>query len=201
MFFIGLDLGQRRDNSAVAVVEREERMAAWSPRPSCALSVRHLERFQLGTPYTKVVERVCAIMQHPTMIGQSRLVVDATGVGAPVVDLLRSAGLGPKLTAVTITGGEMADSSGERCSVPKKDLLSGLEILLEAGQLTISRQLRDADSLVRELESMRFASASASGKLLAEGTGHDDLVLALALACWRAKRAQNGFGTSRLPGI
>jgi hypothetical protein len=30
---------------------------------------------------------------------------------------------------------------------------------------------------------------------------HDDLVLALSLACWRAKRPQNGFGNRRLPGI
>jgi hypothetical protein len=30
---------------------------------------------------------------------------------------------------------------------------------------------------------------------------HDDLVIALALACWRSKRPKNGFGTGRLPGI
>ena len=31
MFFVGLDLGQRRDFSAVAVVEREEERVAYSP--------------------------------------------------------------------------------------------------------------------------------------------------------------------------
>jgi hypothetical protein len=30
---------------------------------------------------------------------------------------------------------------------------------------------------------------------------HDDLVIALALACWRARRREIGFGTRRLPGI
>jgi hypothetical protein len=37
----------------------------------------------------------------------------------------------------------------------------------------------------------------------AEGSGsHDDLVIALALACWRAKGRQHvGEGTQRLPGI
>jgi len=39
-------------------------------------------------------------------------------------------------------------------------------------------------------------------RLGADGYGeHDDLVMAVALACWRAKRPQNGFGTQRLPGI
>jgi hypothetical protein len=39
-------------------------------------------------------------------------------------------------------------------------------------------------------------------RLGADGCGeHDDLVIALALACWRAKRGQIGFGTGRLTGI
>jgi hypothetical protein len=58
-----------------------------------------------------------------------------------------------------------------------------------------------ADVLVRELEGMRLASVAGKGKLLEEGAEHDDLALALALACWRAKRSRNGFGTNRLPGI
>ena len=135
------------------------------------------------------------------MMGQSRLVVDATGLGAPVVEMLQGAGLGSRLTAVTITGGEEAHGSGEKWSVPKRDLLTGVEVLLETGDLVISSHLRDAEVLVRELEGMRLASVAGHGKLLAEGAGHDDLALALALACWRAKRARNGFGTVRLPGI
>jgi hypothetical protein len=201
MFFVGLDLGQKRDFSAVAVVEREERMAAgWSPRASGLLTVRHLERMQLGTSYKCVTERVCAIMRNPKMAGQSRLVVDATGLGAPVVEMLQGAGMGGRMTAVTITGGEEAHGSGERWSVPKKDLLTGVEVMLESGDLVISQHLRDAEVLVRELEGMRLAGAG-KGKLLAEGSEHDDLALALALACWRARRARNGFGTCRLPGI
>jgi hypothetical protein len=108
----------------------------------------------LGLSYTRVVQRVCEIMQNPAMAGQSRLVVDATGVGAPVIDLLRHAGIGGRTTAVTITSaqdaaassrdaetlprrplcaellrsGEQAHGSDERWSVPKKDLLMGLEI-------------------------------------------------------------------------
>jgi hypothetical protein len=111
MYFIGLDLGQRRDFSAVAVIQRQDHMAAWSPNPTCSLFVRDLERMDLGLSYTKVAQRVCEIMQNPAMAGQSRLVVDATGVGAPAIDLLRDAGIGGRTTAVTITGGEQAHGS------------------------------------------------------------------------------------------
>src|SRR5580658_6628788 len=125
MFYAGLDLGQRQDFSALAVVEREEPRFEWMPAAR-ELSVRHLERMELGTPYPRVVKRVCEVMRHPKMAHQSRLVVDATGVGAPVVDLLRSAGLGVSLTTVTITGGERARGQGERWQVPRGDLLAGL---------------------------------------------------------------------------
>lgn len=192
MYYIGLDLGQRRDFSTIAVIQRQEHMAAWSPNPSCSLFVRHLERMELGLSYTKIADRVGEIMQNPTMAGQTRLVVDVTGVGNPVMDLLRHAGIG-RTTAVTITNGEQAHGGNDRWSVPKKDLLMGLEILLEANQLIISSHLNDADKLVKELETTRLASKSEPE--------HNDFPLALALACWRAKRPVIGFGTSRLPGI
>ena len=164
MYYIGLDLGQRRDFSTIAVIQRQEHMAAWSPNPSCSLFVRHLERMELGLSYTKVAHRVCEIMQNPTMAGQSRLVVDVTGVGAPVMDLLRHAGIGGRTTAVTITAGDQAHGGNERWSVPKKDLLMGLEILLEANQLIISSNLKDAGTLLRELETMRLAGRSQSAE-------------------------------------
>jgi hypothetical protein len=191
MFYAGLDLGQRQDFSALAVVEREEQRFAWMPAPR-ELSVRHLERMELGTPYPRVVERVCEVMRHPKIVNQCRLVVDATGVGAPVVDLLRSAGLSVRLTTVTITGGERVHGQGERWQVPRGDLLAGIEVLLEAGELKICRRMKEAERLVRELEVMRVAGG---------GGEHDDLVFAVALAVWRARRAENHFGTERLPGI
>lgn len=78
------------------------------------------------------------------------------------------------MTAVTITGGDRAHGSGDQWCVPKRELLTGLESSLECGELRMG----------------------------AEGEGeHDDLTVALSLACWRAKRPRNGFGTRRLPGI
>jgi len=200
MFFVGLDLGQKRDFSALAVVERVEARLAWMG-PAPPLGVRYLERMELGTPYPDVVDRVCEILQDPKMLGQSHLVVDATGVGAPVLDLLRRARVRANITAVTITGGDRAHSSGDQWHVPKRELLTGLESLLECGELRIAGKLREAARLVKEFESMQV-EARVNGRWKMGGEGeHDDLVLALSLACWRAKRPMNGFGTQRLPGI
>jgi hypothetical protein len=147
----------------------------------------------LGTPYVKVVERVGAILRHPKLTGDSRLVVDATGVGAPVVELLRSARVGATVTAVTITGGERAHGRSEQWHVPRRDLLLGLEVLLENGELRISRRLTEGGRLARELTSMRKSGS--------DGAEHDDLVMALGLACWKARTGRQGFGVNRLPGI
>ncbi len=142
MFFVGLDLGQKQDFSAVAVVEREERQC---------MRVRHLERLPLGTPYAGVVKRVSEIMRHPALARGSRLVVDATGVGAPVVEILRAARPPCRVTAVTITAGASVHGRGEEWHVPKKHLMTGLQVLLEEGRLKIPRKLDEAATLVREL--------------------------------------------------
>src|SRR5579872_3828791 len=182
MFFVGLDLGQKRDYSALAVVERIEPRMAWMG-PAPPLGVRYLERMELGTPYPDVVARVGEILRDPKMLGQSHLVVDATGVGAPVLDLLRAARVRANITAVIITGGDRAHYSGNQWCVPKRELLTGLEALLECGELRIAGKLREAARLVKEFESMQV-EARVNGRWKMGGEEHDDLVLALSLACW-----------------
>jgi hypothetical protein len=72
--------------------------------------------------------------------------------------------------------------------------------------LRIAKGLRNTGALVRELLDVRASYGRGGGggrlRLGADGHGeHDDLVIALALACWSAKRKKSGFGVRRLPGI
>ncbi len=81
---------------------------------------------------------------------------------------------------MTITGGERAHVHCHGWNVPKQDLISGVRVLLERGELRIARDLKGLRILMRELMEMQ-ADGNRHGE-------HDDLVIALALACWRAKR-------------
>ncbi len=92
MFIIGLDLGQRQDFSAIAVVERRMRKRAYQAAVFHSLALRRIERVALGTPYPKVVER-CARDGCNTLWwkGIARWWWMRRGVGGPVVDLLRQA--------------------------------------------------------------------------------------------------------------
>src|ERR1700751_1459479 len=91
-YFVGLDLGQSRDYSAVAVVERAEILlgdrdpVTYERREARRFRVLYLERVALGTPYPDVVERVRSVAQGKAVAGRCTLVMDATGVGAPVLD-------------------------------------------------------------------------------------------------------------------
>ena len=87
--------------------------------------------------------------------------------------------------------------------MPKRDLIAGMQVLLERRELKISKHLRDSRALVKELMDMRITKTGGGKvRLGADGGGeHDDLVIALSLACWRAQRRGNGFGGGRLPGV
>jgi hypothetical protein len=208
MFSIGVDLGQRRDHSAVAVVERVRRGAArfdfvnWVLREPEAEEwvVRHLERIPLGTPYTAVVEHVARVAQRAPVAGKCQLVVDATGVGMPVVDMLRASRMGCGLTAVWITGGQAERFDGSVWHVPKLELMARLQSMFEREELRIARRLRESGTLVRELMDMRTArGASGRVRIGADGAGeHDDLALAVALAVWPQRRAAAGHQGKRI---
>jgi phage FluMu gp28-like protein len=190
-FYIGVDLGQKQDHTAIAVVERSER-----------LFVRHVERVALGTPYPLVVAHLREMAGRQELRGRCAMVVDGTGLGGPVVEMLRGAGLGCEITAVTITGGDREHrGGGMQVSVPKRDLIAGVQVALENGDMRIARGLKELGPLVRELVDVRMTSGPGTGRVRigADGYGeHDDLAIALALACWRAKRRENGEREGRL---
>jgi hypothetical protein len=210
-FSIGVDLGQRRDPSAVAVVERLRTSpqfdpATWSmcqPESEPRLVIRHLERIPLGTPYTEVAARIVHLARQPEIAGACRLVVDATGVGMPVLDMLRAAAPGCPIAPVLITGGQSARFDGKIWYVPKMELMARLQSLFESKQLAISGRLRESPALVRELLDIRTAHIpSGRARAGAEGANqHDDLAMAVALALWPKPAPLGGHQAHRLPGI
>jgi len=70
------------------------------------------------------------------MKGCASLVVDQTGVGAPVIDLFQQEGLEP--VGVLIHWGDKASHEGESWSIPKRDLVGVLRVLLQTGRLKVA---------------------------------------------------------------
>ena len=62
-FIVGLDLGQAKDYTAIAVLERYD-SAPWIPYNPLEYHLRHLERPTLGTSYPAIVQRVAYLLDN-----------------------------------------------------------------------------------------------------------------------------------------
>jgi hypothetical protein len=228
LYYLGLDLGQAKDYSALAIIEEQLYVgdawanevlhqqdyekglsAGWvSPaaitpyqaglalrlsdqygRPAeVPLAVRHLERFELGTKYTDVVDSVAArVRSEPLRRMPAVLLVDKTGVGAAVLDSFTHAGIGA--VAITLHGGSSVTRDPQRAGfrVPKRDLVTVTQVLLQNGRLRVAAELPEAETLKQELLNFRMKidpkTAHDSYEHWRESE-HDDLVLAVSMAAW-----------------
>lgn len=184
-YVVGLDLGQINDATALVVLERQATARVWAGR--------HLQRFPLGTRYPDIVETVRQMLSRPPLQRDCHLVFDETGVGRPVGDLLRSLRIGCRVTGVTIHGGDSvtSDVSTSSLRVPKRDLVSSVQLLIQQRRLKFAETLLGAELLRQELASFRVHISLETGHD-SYGAGrsgeNDDLVLAVGLACWVGER-------------
>jgi hypothetical protein len=177
-----------------------------APQVAGFYHIIHLERLPLGTAYTEIPGRLQTIERRirqvwveavweETHVGAARLdaaavetVIDQTGVGRPVVDLLREAGLDP--VAITITGGDTVIRVASReYRVPKRDLVGAVQSAMQARRLQAAASLPDWPVLKGELAnfkariSLNGHDSYGAGDDWREGN-HDDLVLSVAMGVW-----------------
>jgi hypothetical protein len=178
--YIGVDLGQQRDYTAISITERvllptgnysREPYYDWDAgltrshtaqetRPE--YRVRHLERPALGTSYVDVVERILELLGSLAKLDKELvLAVDTTGVGRPLADMLKrhlekwlekNRQVRLSTAWITITGGDsVTKAEGGGLRVPKRDLASAPLVLMQNGQLKIAAEMPLADTLRKEL--------------------------------------------------
>lgn len=199
MKIFGLDLGQTSDPTAL--VGAEQIVGADGLN---TYEFRYLKRFHLGTPYTAapgakrpgVVEFTDHLLSQEPFAGAT-LAIDQTGVGRPVVDRFHATGR-LNILPITITAGSQVTPAppeqGYGWHVPKKVLVSTVQVLLQSRRLTIASQIPEAALLVKELQTFKTKITTAANETFGawrEGD-HDDLVLAVALACWAGENVVLG---------
>lgn len=209
-FFLGCDLGQgsakagkKSDRTAVAVIELVWPMKPKTPRqvwgkPSPppvflpSFHLRHLGRMKIGVPYPQQVSEVKKLMERPMLLGTTDLVVDGTGVGRAVVDMFRQAGLKP--TAVTITSGMETHFVDGYWRCPKAEIISDLQVLFAQQRLRFAAELPLLDKFKTEMLAFTVEIDKRTAHESFEGRKgeHDDIVLAVAIAAWRARRVAGG---------
>ena len=130
------------------------------------------------------------------------VVGDFTGVGIPVFEMLEGAGV-EDLHGVSIHGGEAVTRDGKINRVPKRVLVSTLQVLLQQGRLRAAAGLPLWPVLRSELQNFKAKINLGTGhdtyEAWREGD-HDDLVLSLAMACWFAEN-RRPLSAAELPTV
>lgn len=165
------------------------------PKTEPTISLQYLDRFPLGTHYTEVVDVVTAMANRPPLSGEAPLVIDATGVGRPIVELfLRHPVRRCKIIPVTITAGDSVTNTfipGQYTGVPKRTLIAGMQVLLQQDRLVYPppKKMPLIQVLLKELEDFRYkVTVHGNDTYNAKSGAHDDMLLACALAVWHANQ-------------
>jgi hypothetical protein len=206
-YHLGVDLGQANDPSAFAVIEDKQLPIAEYDAGGQQLlgerllNVVHLERLH-GRDYTVIARFTAAMTERAPLRGRVSTVIDATGVGRALVDMIRSHGV--QLLPVTITGGtSQSRGEGGYWSVSKLQLMSDLAAHLESRRLrVVNNQM--GQELIAELNSFEV-DFTAAGNMKVEfqrsGGYHGDLVIATSLALWSATGRPSGrIETAKIDG-
>lgn len=185
-FVVGLDIGQTRHPTAIAIVEPTTESIRG--RFQTVFGVRRYGILPLGTSYLDVGRLVADVMwalrerapeSHPL------LRVDATGVGAPVVEILQEQlppGCG--MVPVKLTATDKIDYSAPgELRVGNLFIASRLQSLMQTGRLRVNAA--HLKELAEELQDYQLQiGRTANVKLEASDQkgSHGDRVVALALA-------------------
>jgi hypothetical protein len=154
--------------------------------------IRIVERLPVGLSWQQQADRIAEIIatvreRNREVQGRNEpgflrldLVVDATGGGSAMVDLLRERRLRPVAVTITATDRQVNHEDGT-ISAGKGFLISRLQAWLE-DRIHLP-QTSEADVLIDELQNYQIDVTPAGHATFSARSGkHDDLVLALALA-------------------
>lgn len=143
----------------------------------------------LGTQYPMVVQRIAVVAEAAQSWGSATVVLDGTGVGVPIVDMLRRATSVPLRAVVFTAGDREVQPEFAVHRVPKRDLVTALEVVLQTRPLEVTPDCVLKAELESELAAFDLSiSARGHDTYEAASGSHDDLVMALCLALWWGER-------------
>jgi hypothetical protein len=160
--------------------------------------MEHLECSPLGTSYPEVIDRLKSLIARLPAQERLRILVDRTGCGQSVVDLMRKEWL--EIIPVTIAfNGSVSGGPFFGYTVPNRELVSNLAILLQSDRLKIPRKLPDVRAMIEELQNfkIKFTKVGNEPYKAWRESDHDDLVLASAIAA--DVRCRGKIGRSVIP--
>jgi hypothetical protein len=195
-YWLGVDLAQAQDNTALVCVH-DECLPVWAGGRQ-ALGPRRrtivfADKFK-GVSYPDVVSHVIRTMLKEPLRGRTKLVIDASGLGRVVSDLLHEQRINHH--AIQMTVGQNWVEKDRYVNVGKMLLLETLSLLFATGDLTFAHDLPLREDILAELESFQLEQTAAGNQIIVQGKSgahHGDLVVALAVAVFASEHLVPGF--------
>jgi hypothetical protein len=199
-FVAALDVAQQADWTALVVLELT--YAPNNHKKLDEIRLVGLERWQKLYPDT--LEELGVIFSEETLKRRTILATDATGPGLHLYeDMVRDEALiscvgKERITPVVITPGQNEGRDGKFRMVPKHLLITRLQSAIRRRQVRVPRKLPLYNILESELEGYEMKLSEGSKRVTFfnnprdGGPEHDDTILALAIAWWRANYKPKG---------
>jgi len=158
-YYVGVDLGQKRDHSVVAVLRKNNGQ----------ITLVHLKRFPLGTEYQAVIEYLKLVGERFRKVRM--YYIDQTGVGESFPENARRAGI--------------KNVKGIELSLPRKsDVMTHLKQVMEQKRLHIPR---DRELIIEMNAEIAKLTDAGKTKFYHRSGTHDDRLWALALAVYGSR--------------
>jgi len=133
-------------------------------------------------------------MAREPLRGRTKLIIDGSGLGRVVSDLLWEQSVDHH--AMQMVAGQNWQRKGRYVNVGKTFLLETLSMLFATGDLTFARDLPLRDDILAELETFQLTSTAAGNQIITQGrtaAGHGDISIALAAALFGSEHLDRGF--------
>lgn len=220
-YLLSWDVAQKQDKTALQL---------WRRTPSIVPGNRIAEdrvfnyldlvyqREMEGVPYTEQCRRVQELMNGERMKNNCDLIIDGTGIGQAVVDIMREHGLEP--IPIVFTSGltmnvKYAEATrrfggfgktldlrtiAELC-VPKVDMIHAAKVLLEQNRIRIATGVANAEEFKKQL--LHFKGKVNERGNVSYGNDaeakHDDWVACFIMACWFANYSGQTDNERKVP--
>lgn len=200
-WMIGTDLGKKVDSSVIGVGRKMQRftkdgrcISYWA-----LMSLEMVERMS----YTEQGDLIRKLDNHRELHLNNDLIIDGTGVGEAVCDILRDRGMDP-IKIVFSSGDHVNDivensRSGfkwrQGFSVPKEDLVKAMKLSLEQRRFVIAKGIQFEDDIRKQFS--HFVGIMSKNKNMIYNNDsndvHDDIVCTIMMMNWYYMKGEGAF--------
>lgn len=209
-YTISIDIAKKSDYTAVQIFKKKailmpgKKLLEQPAKKRTVNDLVFMTKLQ-GMNYEDVANKIVTLATLPKLLGRNDIIVDGTGVGEAVVDMLRARKLYPypivftngnetrevyaSVDAVFGRSKNLVNSQMKvlkQINVPKKDLVDAAVLMLQQGRLRLGRDLKYREDFIYQLSNFK-------GKINEKGnrkfeadkeSTHDDLVAAFLMYAW-----------------